>query len=281
MNKGMAAMAVAIITTAACILINKVGLGVVPPLMFAVWRTVFVVLGLFVILGAMNLGKSVFMIKLKNLKYMVLSGITGGYIGYLGVFYGQNLTSATNAGFLLRLTPLFAIILAVIILKEKLKISYLVSTCIMIIGTYFLITGGKVLFLTGDFVLILTAFFQGLSDIYAKKALYKLHPILASFWRNLFAFAPLLLTLFVLGFEVPDLQQWVWILASGSSLIIFWIAWHYVLKDWGVSKASFWSQLSPIFVSAGAFLFLGESLTLVQLAGGIIVLVGAALIARD
>ena len=99
-----------------------------------------------------------------------------------------------------------------------------------------------------------------------------------SVWLTLVA---LLLGLVTLG--IDDLTVSVLLLAAASGVIQYALAfWLYLfaLQDLPANVAGFYMALIPVFGIAAAFVFLGETLSPLQLVGALFVVIAIAAISR-
>lgn len=260
------------------ILVNKTGLAIVPPLAFGAWRSLFIVIGLSGLLLVMKRGEKI-IIKQEDLGYILLSGIISA-LAVIAVFYGQSLTTAVNTGFLLRLNPLFILLLAPSWVGEKRTRQHLACLLIMLAGTYLILTDGQITLVWGDLLIILTALLNSLSDLLCRKALFRLGTLTAAWLQNAISMVLLLSALFSTAPLIPAPDQLVWIILSGGILVIFWTTFFKAMKLLGATTTSLYTYLSPLLVAIGAYALLGESMTLMQAVGGLCILAGAYLIPR-
>ncbi|NPA40477.1 MAG: EamA family transporter [Thermodesulfobacteria bacterium] len=118
-------------------IIEKLGLRNVEPLTALFIRTAaaFIVIWIAVLLlGKFHLSS----VSLKDIGILSLSGIVGGFLGMFTYFSLLKAKSASKVVPLTSTYPLVATILAIIILKEKLTISKVIGTLLVVIGIYFL-----------------------------------------------------------------------------------------------------------------------------------------------
>jgi drug/metabolite transporter (DMT)-like permease len=125
--------------------------------------------------------------------YFFLIALFGGAIGTLAIvkaLFLVNFQSLTVVVLLQKLQPVFAIILAAILLKEKLHKGFVLWASIAIMASYFLAFGfrlpdfhaGSRTTLAALFSL-LAAFSFGSATVFGKKVLYKVDFISATFFR--------------------------------------------------------------------------------------------------
>ena len=92
----------------------------------------------------------------------------GGFFSNSGVA----LTSAVNAGFLVKFALVTTILLAWIFLKEKMTVTKAISASIMILGGYLLSTKGQSLIpQVGDVLIVLACLAWSIGNILVRKAI--------------------------------------------------------------------------------------------------------------
>ncbi len=133
-------------------------------------------------------------------------------------------------------------------------------------------TGLLLVLLGGLFITSLTWFVRSVAD--------DIHPLQAATMR--YGFGTLLLLPLVLKFEKTDFQAR---LLGGHFLrgivhAVSVLLWFYAVTKINLTDLTALSFTAPVFVTIGAFLFLGESFSYRRLAGIIIAFVGAMVVLR-
>ncbi len=140
------------------------------------------------------------------LMFFLLS-LFGGAIGTLAIvkaLFLVNFQALTIVVLLQKLQPVFAITLAALLLREKLKRNFLLWSALAISASYFLtfgfnlpnlVTGSQTALAAG--FSLLAAFAFGSSTVFSKKVLQKYSFFTATFYR--YAFTSLIMLLFVLS----------------------------------------------------------------------------------
>ena len=214
--------------------------------------------------------------KVKNLrpKLWILL-LVMGLVNMIGVVLVEALalksSPAVNFSFLIRTVIVFTILLAAVFLKESLTLKKLVLTFLILAGSYLLITQGQSLtFQIGDFYTILEALLLATLSIMQKTATTKLGPKFAAAGSFLFAIIPFALLMMLQGaVAVPKFPL------ATIALAFFYIAiMQTKLTAFKSATASYGTMIfsfTPIFVSLLAIPFLGETLTPIQIIGGILI----------
>jgi drug/metabolite transporter (DMT)-like permease len=216
----------------------------------------------------------------------------GIHYGIGGTFYvlGISMTSAINAGFLVKFAVVTTTFLAWILLGERMSRQKLAGIFALLLGAYLLTTQGKQIVPQRGDLLILGACFawstgnvlvrQGLRDTSAS-------PALASYLKPLFGL-PVFVLLVALARQIPALTSdrlafsgFDWGHAKYAILagIFLALTWMYLNKSLKITTASYVTMLStatPVFVAILAAVFLHERMTLPQLIGGGIILLSGS-----
>jgi len=155
------------------------------------------------------------------LMFFLLS-LFGGAIGTLAIvkaLFLVNFQALTIVVLLQKLQPVFAITLAALLLREKLKRNFLLWSTLALSAGYFLTFGlslpnletGSQTALAAGFSL-LAAFAFGSSTVFSKKVLHKYSFFTATFYR--YAFTTALMLLFVLSTgmlaDIPKISGFQW-----------------------------------------------------------------------
>ena len=215
---------------------------------------------------------------------ILLLGFLATFVGRILMFVGQSFTTATNAGFLLKLTGLTVLPFAYFMLGEKIKKKDFIAFLIMIIGIFLLTTGGILTTSnTGDILIILLVILLGFTNSLAKQIMKDVNPNVVSSLRLIVGNG------FLIGFITPFFGQAVfaplflqpiWIFIGSILGIITIFGLYKGIELVGASKAIIFFLLSSVFTAMFAFIFLGEVLSYIQWVGGILILTGTYLLAR-
>jgi len=135
---------------------------------------------------------------------LLLISFTGGILGTIAIvkaLFLVNFQSLTVVVLLQKLQPVFSIVLATLILKEKLKNRFILWASLAIMASYFLVFGWAFPSFDSEHNTVLAALFAltaaiafGSSTVFSKKILIKYSFKTATFYRYGFTTAILLLT---------------------------------------------------------------------------------------
>jgi DME family drug/metabolite transporter len=215
-------------------------------------------------------------------KFTLLSSLM--YAGTLSCFvYANKTTTAANAIFLQYTAPIYILILAPFVLKEKFRASDLITVVVCIAGMslFFLEPQNNENKLAaniylGNVVALASGFFFGLYFILLRhpRSLANENPALSVFYGNILI---VLLMLPLVGNNLPAQVNYKDVLAI-SFLGVFQIGIAYVLFTKGIARgvrsldASIVGFIEPLLNPIWVFLFLGETPSRWALIGGAIII---------
>ncbi len=207
---------------------------------------------------------------------------------FLAETYGLKLSSATSISLLISTIPIFASLLAFLILGEKVGIWRGAGIVLSIAGVGIIITSGEEgvqvgrIIQVGNLLGIAAAVCAGLYMSLGRDLLSRYSPRVITTFQAFFTVA---LFLPLAGWEQID-YRWpeinlltifaVIYLALFCSILAFFL-WNYGISRLEASKAAVFTNLAPVFTVLGAYFFLGERIQLGQIIGGTLVIGGVSL----
>jgi drug/metabolite transporter (DMT)-like permease len=215
----------------------------------------------------------------KDLIYIFLVALMGGAIGTMAIVRALFLVEfrdLTIVVLLQKLQPVFAIILAAILLREKIKKNFLLWASLAIVAGYFLTFGlqlpdlktGSKTPLAAAYSL-LAAFSFGSATVLSKGVLHRISFQAATFYR--YGFTTLIMLVFVLitgsleGFTSITSNNWIIFLiitfTTGSGAIFLY---YYGLRKVKAMVATMCELCFPLSAIMFDYLFHGKILTPVQ-----------------
>jgi len=262
------------------IIANKFFVVDIDPLLFTALRAFFIGITFLII--------SFYISKHNNKKFkqtswknLLVIGILGGSFAFWLFFSGLKLTLGSRAAFLHKTFPIYAIILAFIFLKEKITKQQLIAMGIMISGLIIMqlpkISGEIRL---GDFLVLAATVLWAIENVISKKVMSnKESNWIVTFSRMFFGSLILFAIIFLTGktnllFSLTT-QQIIYIAISGSLLFLYVLTWYWGLKFINLSKASTILLLAPVVSLILGVLWLKESISISQLIGSGLILIGA------
>lgn len=266
--------------------VSKYVLLYLPPMLYASVRFLLAALVLFLIQAARRerLGVS----RADFLPLLGL-GILGVTLFQLMWSNGLTLTEASTASILLNTSPVWAAIFAAMIgQRQSLRGVLGIAACFC--GTFLVINnsltrlnlGGGTL--TGDLMFIAAAILWTLYSMLGSAPMIRIGPLRTTAWAMLLG-AILLLPLGLIqardvAFAAIPFDAW----AGFAFAIIFsgalgYVWWYEGIRVLGVPRTMIYSYLVPVFAIVTAIIFLGESFSLAEFIGAVVVL-GGVQIAR-
>ncbi|KKU87742.1 MAG: hypothetical protein UY16_C0019G0003 [Candidatus Gottesmanbacteria bacterium GW2011_GWA2_47_9] len=215
--------------------------------------------------------------KLQNVKFSLwILLLFIGLVNMIGVVFVETLalkfSPAVNFSFLIRTVILFTILLASFFLHEILSFKKVILSSLILIGSYLLITQGQTLRLTsGDMFTLLEAFMLAVLNVTQKTAITTIGPQLTASGAFLSAIIPYSIFMLVRGGIMLPKFPLVTILLTITYISItrFKLT---ALKHASASYVTMIFSFTPIFVSLFAIPLLGETLTTIQIIGGILII---------
>jgi len=210
--------------------------------------------------------------------------------GVAGVFYFTSLalTTATNVGFLSKLSIVSTLVLASIFLAEKLTHQKLFTLALMIIGAWLLIAHGQGLAIEpGALLIIVACVLWSIGNVIIKSQMKRTNisgELIAAF-RPIVGSPTLVILAATIPIIIPELSAHFGgnYLASETapysipnSFLTIGLT-MFLYRSLRVSSAGYvalMSMTNPVIVTILGYCILGETLTSVQLLGGALIIVG-------
>ncbi|HVE72731.1 MAG TPA: EamA family transporter [Thermoanaerobaculia bacterium] len=212
-------------------------------------------------------------------------------MGFVGVFvhqmlqaYALTMTSATNCGWLIGITPIWSAILSAIVLKERLGGWKLAGLAGGFAGALLVVTKGDFsasVFGTpstiGDLMIFLSTINWAVYSVLGHKTIRELGPRRATTGAMLFG-ALMLAPAFVArrGWtELPRLSATGWgalLFLAVCCSALGYLFWYGALEHIEVSRVAALLYAEPLVTFAAAALLLGERVSAVVILGGVLVL---------
>ncbi len=221
------------------------------------------------------------------------------FLGCIGIvifgllnMVGVKLSTATNNAILLNSWPLFVVLIAPLLLKEKAIDKSLAGTMIGFVGIVLVITNGanisdllKSQFFMGNLLIILSGLCIAVYSMFSKKYIEKYGGLNVTFYAivsgSIVLFFLSLLSLEIFSLPKIDgnfLLLLLWIAIPTTALT--WVIWFRSVDILGVVKTSSFFLLIPVSGVITSALFLGEEITLYTIVGTLLILFGIFLVQR-
>jgi drug/metabolite transporter (DMT)-like permease len=223
---------------------------------------------------------------------LLLMGFIGVALHGLVQAYALQLTSAINSGWLIGLTPIWSAILAAIHLRERFPPRKLLGLALGFLGAVLVVTRGRfgsdVLGLPttrGDLMILASTVNWAVYSVIGHPTLKRLGSLVATTCALLVGFV-LLSIPFVSArawgdYARLDVMGWVSVLFLGiccSGLGYLW--WYGALEKIEATRVAAFLYLEPLVTLVAAVLLLGETVTMITIIGGLLLVAGVALVER-
>ena len=222
----------------------------------------------------------------RHFPYLFWVALTGISLFNTFLYVAAHFTSAINLALIgTTSSPVFAIILAAIFLKEKISLLRIAGLLLCISGILMLLTEGsftKLLgfqFSEGDAWVLLAALFFAIYNTLVKKKPSSLSAV--TFLFSSFVIGTIILLPFFLYERSlnnpvewnPNLYMIIFYLGAGASLVAF-LCWNVAIGKLGSARTALFGNLIPIFSIIEAVIFLDERFTLIHFVCGMLIVAG-------
>jgi drug/metabolite transporter (DMT)-like permease len=219
---------------------------------------------------------------------LALIGMAGN--GFYQVLFinGLSLTTASNTSFILAISPALVAVLGVLFRIEKIHWAAWLGIFVSLAGLTLVIgnSGGSLRFsgegFRGDLMIFCGTILWSLYTVFSKNFLDRISPLKFAAVTVFFG------ALTYLPFSARAIVRIPWSRVSAASwaglafssvfsLVLGYLVWYTSVKRVGNARTAVYSNLTPLFTALFAYLFLGESLGLRKIIGGIVILAGVYL----
>lgn len=212
---------------------------------------------------------------------LVLLGVIGSGIANIFTFYGLQLSTAINYGFIIKTGLVFTITLSYFFLNEKITKEKILLACFLIIGAYLISTGGKSYIPhIGDILIVLGAFCYTVSNIIAKPILNIIKPEIVVMFRSFFGGLFILIFISFISVNISNIINPFIIIIMGFVLFLTLTFLNKTLEITTTSYMSMMSMVTPVLVVIMAFFILRETMNMFQVIGGLLIISSGLLIQK-
>ena len=217
---------------------------------------------------------------------LALMGFVGIFLHQMIQVHGLTLTTAVRTGWLIGLTPIWSAVLAAVFLGERFGPRKVIGLVLGTVGALLVITRGelsaRVLALPstqGDLLVLASTVTWAIYTILGPKTLKRLGSARATAGAMLAGWA-MMIPFFV---NTAGWQEYRSLSATAMTAIVFlgvgcsglgYLLWYAALERIEASQVAAFLYLEPLVTLAAAVAFLGESVSVSTILGGILVLIG-------
>ncbi len=270
-------------------LFMKISLKEIPYLPFNTFRLLSaLVVSLLMLFLKKNSWKRV---KRKDWKTFILAGFFGFFIFQIGYPLGLSFAPVSIAAIIMATLPVSVMLINLFTGSEHPTSKIILGITLSVIGAGIIALGAnssvssKELYGAGVLLIFAAETAYALYTVQTKYVVreYSLFQII--FIIVLISFIPFILfstkQITALSFSSVSLLSWTGVIYSGVfGICIGNMLWFRGIDHLGSTKTSLYANLPPVFGILSGFIFLKESLTLIQIAGGVIIAAGVVLVNR-
>jgi drug/metabolite transporter (DMT)-like permease len=257
--------------------VMKNALEYVEPFTFAALRTAVGTVALFVVLLVMKRP-----LKPKALGPTAILGLlqTAGFVGLLT--WALEDGGAGKTSILIYTMPFWLLLMAWVVLGEKLKGFQWVAVVLALAGLILILSPWRLQGKTSDFLAVGGAVVRAASAVYAKilRRRHEVDLLSLTAWQMVLGVAPLVIGA-ILTWEGPPLWTgtFIWSLLYVGILgnAVAWLLWLYILHKLRAGTAGLATLLTPVIGIGSAWIQLGERPSLLE-GLGMVAIVGALLL---
>ena len=226
---------------------------------------------------------------LKNWKYLSWVALMGITLFNTFIYVAGHTTSAINLALIgTTASPMFAIIISAIFLKERITPLRIAGLLFCIAGVLVLLSKGSIAtlfafrFTAGDVWILLSAFVFSIYTVLVKRKPVNISPITFLF-ATFIGGTLLLLPFFIVERLMMPPIIWdnhlsgsILYIGIGASVIGF-LCWNAAITRIGSVRTALFGNLIPIFSTLEAVWLLGETITVIHIISGALVIIGLVL----
>lgn len=219
----------------------------------------------------------------QQLRYLVPLAFTFGFLHFSLLFVGMKYTDAGTGAIVVQLGTPFAMILAMVILKEKLSKVQMAGIGVSLTGVVVLAGSPTIPAWWVLCLLLCSAAGWAISNLLVKKS-PAIKPLTLTGWLSFLAIPIVGLASFMLeSDQIHSLvhstwRGWFGILYSAIfSSIIAYSLWYSLLRSYNVNLIMPYSLLTPVLAVILGVVVLGDSMNMFKVTGALLVIAGTAI----
>ena len=257
--------------------VSKFILGSVPPFTLLLLRYIVAAIVLYIIMIKKGLSK----VEPQDYKYIFFIGFVGYFIGVGAQFIGTQLSNASMASLINSTNPIFIVLFAVPILKEKITTTKMISIIAALIGAYIIIGGvqGSSI-LIGIVACIIAVSMWSLMSVVSKRATEKYNALTVTTYSIIVAICFTLPVSMYELFTIPDIKLLepavilsVLYLGVVCTAIAF-VLWSKSLSMMEAGICSLFYPVQPMVSVLLGWIFLKEKMNLSFFIGAVLIIAG-------
>ncbi|MHA2352051.1 MAG: DMT family transporter [Candidatus Thorarchaeota archaeon] len=225
----------------------------------------------------------------KHWKILAFAGLSGPFISQIMQYIGLEMSVASDALLLLNLTPIFAVVLAAVILDEAITVEKIAGLLLATFGAILIVMNTTpdygtldIFRLLGDIIIIVSTFFFAINGIAGKIAVKSVDAVSTTFYSTLVAVPFIWISAFFLE-DVTVLFR----MSTMAWIIVLWVAvvntflafilYYESMKYIEASRVQITLNLIGVWGVLMSVLVLNETVTVFQIVGGFLTMVGVVI----
>jgi len=224
-----------------------------------------------------------------NWRILLIAGLSGPFLSQILQYIGLELTTASDALFLLNFTPIFAVIIAAPVLNEKITFEKVIGLILATLGAILIVMNTAPDFTTfdfwrflGDLIVIASTLFFAINGIIGKIAVKSIDAISTTFYSALFALPFIWISvalledmtvLLTMSAQAWLLVTWVAVVNTVIGFVLYYESMKHIeasLVQIVLNLIAVWGVLMSIYI-------LHETVTFLQVLGGAVTVVGVVI----
>lgn len=281
--RGYIDLALAMFICGSAVVISKQLVNTMPPFLVT---EIGIFIGLIILLPTtFFVKKEFYKLNFKTYIILFLQSICGIVLYRIVTLIALEYTTAANSGLITSSSPAIVVLLAYIILREKISVSgflglFFVIAGLLTINIYtYLVEGTANNSLFGNLLIMIAVICEGLFSVLSKVKCIPMSPIYRTTVIGIFAF------IFLLPFSISEGYRYDWQSLSIETVLcllyygvcvsfLSYILWFRGIEQVKVSEAAPFKSIVPISSVLLAGLFLKEDILLVHLIGSVLIIIG-------
>jgi drug/metabolite transporter (DMT)-like permease len=226
-------------------------------------------------------------VRRRDLGLLLLAAALGVWLNQIAFVYALRTTTASTAALIMGVLPIFTALIAWGVGLERLSRRFLLAGAVSFGGVALVAlgSGGRLSAnLRGDLLVLATAATWAGYSVAIAPLMRSYSPFKISAFVLLVGWVPLVITGLPQLLEQDfGLRPLVWaglVFATLGPLVLTNVLWFTAIDRVGPSRATLFTNLQPFLAAIFALVILSESMTIVQVAGGILIGLGITLARR-
>jgi drug/metabolite transporter (DMT)-like permease len=219
----------------------------------------------------------------KDFKWFILLAFFEPFLYYVGETFGLTMVESTLAAVIISTIPLFAPVLAFIILRERIGLATIIGILVSLIGVFFVIyepSGGSKANIWGVALMFMAVFSAICYATVLRKIPTYYNNMSVIFYQSLLGLIFFIPTFFLTDFstiqtlKVSSESLLALVMLAVFASVIAFVLFAGAVRQVGVTRTNVFVNLIPVFTAILSWLILDEILTISKWAGIAIVVTG-------